>query len=268
MLLVPIITMLVVIIVNLMITRIATVALTYTGLSRELARFQARSAYTTVGFTTAEAERITQHPVRRRIIMLLMILGNAGVAAMIASMAGIMFTAGSGSAGFVQDTLLPLLAMAAGLVFLWFFATSKWIDDKLFNIIGWMLQQFTDLDVVDYTGTLHFGEGYRVTEFMVDEGHWTVGKTLGELRISDEGLQLLAIHRKDGTFVPTPTGRTHIREGDCLAVYGLMDEIRGLANRKAGPEGDEAYRKGCAAHAERIEQQTKDDPGEPEENFD
>ncbi len=95
MLFIPIITMLVVIIVGLIITRIATVALTYTGISRDFARFQARSAYSGVGFTTSESERIVRHPVRRRIVMILMLVGNAGIAAMVASMAGIMFTATS-----------------------------------------------------------------------------------------------------------------------------------------------------------------------------
>ena len=35
-----------------------------TGTSSELARFQARSAFTGVGFTTSEAESVVLHPVR------------------------------------------------------------------------------------------------------------------------------------------------------------------------------------------------------------
>ena len=42
---------------TLLINHIATVALSLTGLSREVARFQARSAFTGVGFTTNEAEK-------------------------------------------------------------------------------------------------------------------------------------------------------------------------------------------------------------------
>ncbi len=38
--------------------RIATVALTMTGIARDVARFQALSAFTGVGFTTTEAESI------------------------------------------------------------------------------------------------------------------------------------------------------------------------------------------------------------------
>lgn len=74
-----VISLIIVLTISLLITRIATVALTLTGLSRHTAQFQARSAFTGVGFTTNEAETVVNHPLRRRILMLLMLLGNAGV---------------------------------------------------------------------------------------------------------------------------------------------------------------------------------------------
>jgi hypothetical protein len=76
---VPIISLLVVLVLSLLVVRIATVALALTGLSQQLARFQARSAFTGSGFTTAESEKVVAHPVRRRIIMVLMLLGNAAI---------------------------------------------------------------------------------------------------------------------------------------------------------------------------------------------
>lgn len=54
-----------------------------TGLAAESARFQARSALTGVGFTTSEAESVVNHPVRRRVVML---LGSAGVITAIATL--------------------------------------------------------------------------------------------------------------------------------------------------------------------------------------
>lgn len=83
---IAIISLLTVLVVSLAVVRVATVALTLTGLSRELARFQARSAFTGSGFTTAESERVVQHPVRRRIIMLLMLLGSAGLVTAMSTM--------------------------------------------------------------------------------------------------------------------------------------------------------------------------------------
>jgi len=82
---IPVVTLLLVVSFSIIITRIATIALTYTGLARESARFQARSAFTGVGFTTSESENLVNHPVRRRILMLLMLFGNAGIVTAIAS---------------------------------------------------------------------------------------------------------------------------------------------------------------------------------------
>lgn len=82
---IAIISLLLVICISILITRIATVALAHTGLSKEAARFQARSAFTGAGFTTHESERVVNHPVRRRIILSLMLLGNAGVVTAVSS---------------------------------------------------------------------------------------------------------------------------------------------------------------------------------------
>ena len=59
---IPIITFLIVVILSVLVTRVATIALVHTGLSREAAQFQARSAFTGVGYTTTESERIVKHP--------------------------------------------------------------------------------------------------------------------------------------------------------------------------------------------------------------
>lgn len=83
---VAIVTVLLVITLSLVVTKIASIILTFTGISRDAARFQARSAFTGTGFTTSEAEMVIDHPVRRRVVMLLMLLGNAGLITIIASL--------------------------------------------------------------------------------------------------------------------------------------------------------------------------------------
>ncbi len=49
----------------LVIARVAAMGLTMTGLSKDVARFQSRSALTGGGFTTQESESVLDHPVRR-----------------------------------------------------------------------------------------------------------------------------------------------------------------------------------------------------------
>jgi hypothetical protein len=72
-------TFLVVALLSLLFTRLATGALIATGMPPEAAGFQARSAFTGAGFTTTEAENVVNHPVRRRVISTTMFVGNLGV---------------------------------------------------------------------------------------------------------------------------------------------------------------------------------------------
>jgi len=73
------VSLLVVVTVSILITRIATIMLTHTGLSQETARFRARSAISGRGCSTAKAERVVRHPLRRRIVLVLTLLRNVGV---------------------------------------------------------------------------------------------------------------------------------------------------------------------------------------------
>jgi Trk-type K+ transport system membrane component len=72
--------------VSLLVTRVATVVLAASGMSGESARFQARSAFTGAGFTTTESEAVVAHPLRRRVVMLLMLVGNVGFVAAASSL--------------------------------------------------------------------------------------------------------------------------------------------------------------------------------------
>jgi len=42
--------------------------------------------FTGVGFTTSESEKVVSHPVRRRILLMLMLLGNAGIVTAVSSL--------------------------------------------------------------------------------------------------------------------------------------------------------------------------------------
>jgi hypothetical protein len=82
---------------SLMVERTASVALTLTGLSRAAARFQVRSAFTGTGFTTRESEAVVGHPVRRRVIELLMLLRSVGVITAVSSLVLSFANTGSGA---------------------------------------------------------------------------------------------------------------------------------------------------------------------------
>ena len=80
-----IITLAVIAFFSLLAVRVATIALTMTGLSYDTAIFQSYSAFFGVGFTTREAELVVNHPVRRRIIRDLILAGNVGLTSALAT---------------------------------------------------------------------------------------------------------------------------------------------------------------------------------------
>lgn len=235
---------------SLLITRVAAMALMLTGLSKEAARFQARSAFSGVGFTTGESESIVNHPVRRRIVMILMLLGNAGIATVAATLMVTLLAAGQ------SDRWLPSLGLLAiGLGALMFIARSHWVERRLNRIISWALRKYARLEVRDYVAVLHLQSGYAVTEMQVESNDWLADKSLIQVRLPDEGVLILGIQRAGGAYVGGPTGETQVHPGDCLILYGPIERIEELDRRRAGRSGDEAHAEACAEHEETLEVQ-------------
>ncbi|MDP9023081.1 MAG: potassium transporter TrkA, partial [Actinomycetota bacterium] len=195
---VAVLTVIVVVIVSILIARIATVALTVTGLSREAARFQARSALTNTGFTTGEAERVVDHPVRRRLVMALMILGNAGIATVIATFVLSFANVGRGTAA------IRLAVLIAGLVVVLLVARNERVDRVMTRVIARMLRQYTDLDTRDYARLLKLSGPYAVTEMTVGDDDWIITDQLMDRRLTDEGIIVLGVTRSDGSYIGVP----------------------------------------------------------------
>jgi NhaP-type Na+/H+ and K+/H+ antiporter len=231
-----VISLLLVLTLSILITRIATVALTYTGLSRESARFQARSAFTGVGFTTGESENVVNHPVRRRVVLLLMLLGNAGIITAVTSLILTFITPGSQG-----STILRLGMILGGVVVLWLLASSKVVDRYLERFIHRLLRRYTQLDVTDYATLLRISGKYSINEILVQEEDWMADKKLAESRLREEGVLVIAVVRKSGRFVGVPDGETHIDAGDTLIVYGRDEALKELDERQAGYFGDREH---------------------------
>ena len=118
-----IISLFIVLFISILITRLAALALTLTGMSQEAARFQARSALAGVGFTTKEAETVVNHPVRRRIIMWLMLTGSVGIPTVIATTIVSVL-----SSAQTPRWWLPVLLFVIGVTALTSFGRSRWIE--------------------------------------------------------------------------------------------------------------------------------------------
>lgn len=242
---IALVTFFLVVVASLTATRVATVALTLTGMSPEVARFQARSALSGSGFTTSEAEAVVDHPARRRIIMFLMLIGSAGLVTAVATLS-ISFIGQGSSTGNTR-----LIVLVVGCLSVLLIARSRWVDRLLSAMFTRLLTRFTDLELQDYAGLLHLTDGHAVLKLDVESGAWLCSRTLGELDLREEGVTVLGIERAAGDYVGVPRAETEIRPGDRLVTYGDFDALVELTGRRPGPEGDEMHLAAVAAQRAR-----------------
>jgi len=254
-----ILTLLIVLTLSILVTRIATVALTHTGLSRQSARFQARSAFTGVGFTTNESEKMVNHPVRRRILLLLMLGGNAGIVTAMASLIVSMINIREGESIYLRMGILFF-----GVALLGIMAWSKWVDRRLSSLISWSLKRFTRLDIQDYAGMLHLAGEYQVVELQVEPEDWIADHDLKDLQLRDEGIMILGITRKSGKYVGAPMGDTRIQPWDTLILYGRVPALTNLDERKRGWGGDYQHVQEVSKQMEVVREEAEEDPAEGE----
>ena len=240
-------TLLAILTVTLIVNRVGTIALTATGVSAEVAHLQARSALTGVGFTTSESELIVNHPVRRRIVLSLMLIGNAGLVTIIATV-----VVGFAGQGDTSGVLARVGMLVGGLLLILLAARSRTIDRLLSTLIAAALRRFTTLELRDYVQLLDLASNYAVAELGVEADSWLAEHQLANLHLPAEGVLVLGIRRADGTFLGAPRGHTPVHEHDTLVVYGFADALEDLGTRRVGMEGDRAHQKMAAEVAERL----------------
>ena len=245
--------LLLVISLSILITRVATIALIHTGLSTESARFQAWSAFTGAGFTTTESERVVSHPVRRRIVFTLMLLGSVGVVSVVSTLVLTFIDQRESIALAVR-----MLILVAGLLTLWQLAASNWVDSHLSEIIDWSLRRYTSLDVHDYASLLHLAGGYSIVEMLIEEDDWIANKTLIQAKLRSEGIMILRIDRTNGTYIGTPNGETKIVPGDVIVAYGRIMALEELDNRRKDLRGALKHLEAIAEQLEVIDEERHD----------
>lgn len=248
-------TLIIIVSLTIAINRVATKALTHTGLSEEAAKFQSRSAFTGSGFTTNETEKVMDHPVRRRIIFILMLIGNVGLV--------------SGAATLVLAFALPkntfsltisIIIIVVGLAALSWFTRSKIADRFISRYIDRALEKYSDINVRDYVAVLHLTGDYQIIDLSIEPKDWIANKTLQESELSQEGIVVLGIQRKNGPYIGSPSADTVIFPEDSLTVYGKASSFKDLDSRRKGRQGDKKHEEAVLHHEEEVrEEQMKDE---------
>jgi hypothetical protein len=224
---IPIVLLVISLLLSLTITRIGTLALTLTGMSEDAAAFQANSAFYGVGFTTHESEFVVNHPVRRRVVMVLMVLGNLGVATLVATVLGSVMTINS--SGQWGRNLLMLGLGCTGLVAI---ANSHVLHGIMSRLVAWALRRWTTLDLHDYVALLHLSAGYTVLEIKLQANDCLEDVRLSETGFAEAGILVLGIQRPRVGFIGAPTGLTRLCPGDTVVVYGQIERLEELITRR------------------------------------
>jgi hypothetical protein len=212
---------LIVIFVSFLVVRAAAIALMMTGMDRKRAVFQALSAFSGTGFTTKEAEFVVNHPVRRRVISWLMILGNAGIVTVIITATSSIVT----STGYMLT--IDVLILLVGIYLIYRVATDKgfirrwesFIEDKFVKSHAFEEGATEDL--------LHLLEGYGLVRAIITENSPFIGNSLSESGLSEKGLLVLGIERGK-SWIPIPKAKERIIAGDRIVVYGPLEVLRAL----------------------------------------
>jgi TrkA-C domain len=216
-----------VVMVSMVIIRVASVALQLTGVSREVARFQARSAFSGAGFTTSESEAMVRHPLRRRIVTALMFIGNVGIVSVLGTSAL--------SIASLDRQGWPWLTAAIGVVGLsllsWLGSSSR-VDKWMCHGIALALTRWTDLKARDYGNILHLHAGYGVIETVI--GPELTNQTIAESPLTAAGVLILGIDRAGLDYLGVPAGDTELEAGDVLYLYGRTTRLAEVTRANHG----------------------------------
>ena len=233
---IALISFLAILFLSMTVVRIATIMLRLTGLSHDIAQFQARSAFTTTGFTAQESEIIMSHPMRRRIIQNLMVMGNVGFVSFISSL---LLTLLSENDSLNVGWRLSIIA--GGSLVLLVLTRMPFFD----TIIGWFVRAAFRNDNrlyrKDYDSLLFLAKDFEIVKVRVRPESWLADRALKDLALADEGILVIGINRADSYFIGSPRGDSVLFAGDHVTLYGRESVLMKLAERPAGDSGDEDH---------------------------
>jgi len=219
--------LLTIIFISLLVVRIGTNALVLTGMSLPASQFQAASAFFGVGFTTMEAEMVVEHPVRRKIVLHLIVAGNIGITSALATLIVTFVKEGSGDTGYL---LLIFVVLFFGAATFYFLANTNFIRKPMDVVMRYTLKRAGVVRALDYETLLNVHHGYCVSDFSIEPNHSLAGKALFESRPNDYGIVILGVSKPDGTFIGTPNKNEIIEPGDIIMVYGSEEAVDKMAH--------------------------------------
>jgi hypothetical protein len=212
---------LITVLMSFIVVSVGGFALQMTGMEATAARFQALSAFTGTGFTTAEAERVVRNKTRRQIITVLIVLGNVGLVAIIATLV-VSFSQVTGYSWF----FIRLVVIIAGVFVLYRLIIVSRIGQWIFSWVRKPLMRFVLKGSPDIEDVYDVGKGWSISLVTVKKGSNNIDRAIADV-FAGEDIAVLAIDR-EGISVNKPSDEERIQEGDRLLVYGSGKALKRL----------------------------------------
>jgi len=215
--------LLIAILVSFIVVRIGGFALQLTGIEPDVARFQALSAFSGTGFTTREAERVVGNRTRRRIVTILIILGNAGMVTVIATLVA-SFTQVSGYAWF----FIRLAIIVGGIFGFYQLIIRSNVGQRILDrlqrpVINRILREAPAVEEI-----FHVEKDWAISLVMIKGSSNIIGLSVADIT-AEEDIEVLAIDRA-GTYLTRPNWDEKIMEGDQLLVYANRKSVKRILN--------------------------------------
>jgi len=212
---------------SLICVRAGAIALELTGMERDKARFQALSAFTNTGFTTRETEEITNFPIRRRIVTVMIVLGHAGTVSVIATFA----------TSILQreplTTVMNLGIIIVSLYLIYRLALWQGLTARMREFFRRLLLKHYGLCCPSLEEMLKVHEGFGVVRLVIQEGSSLVGHPLSKLGLKAKKVQILSIFRGEEA-IAVPDGEDFLLAGDVVICYGDMAAATSLFHVEPG----------------------------------
>jgi hypothetical protein len=211
--------LLIAILVSFIIVRIGGFALQLTGIEPEVARFQALSAFSGTGFTTREAERVVGHRTRRRIVTILIILGNAGLVTIIATLVA-SFTQVTGYTWF----FIRLAIIVGGIFGLYQLIIRSNVGQRIVDRLQRPLMNRILRETPAVEEIFHVEKDWAISLAMIKGSSKSIGLSVADITAEGD-IEILSIDRA-GTYITRPDLEEKIVEGDRLLVYANRKSVK------------------------------------------
>lgn len=208
------------------VVEISVVLMRATGLDKDISRFQVISLLTSTGFTTMESELISDHPIRRRIGMFLILFGLFSFAVIVSAIATIL------APGF-QSSYLAVAACS--LIALLILVRTPMMTSLLSSKFNRSLERKFDVHELPIKDVLLLEESDHFAEMPISPNSPYIGQKMSEVLSSDADLNLLYIKR--GTVnVRREKYETVLEAGDVLYLYGDKGDFDALFADELGDQ--------------------------------